>query len=152
MHIEVDQSGKIEQTNWDTALAFSDSIAYVILIPAKVKRKAIDLFRSIGKRGKRLYLLLFVAALYQLLKDHLSQLELITIDVEYIGSEQDIKLMLLNLIRQTRPDYPADNIIFSHVGKGSPAHKKALAVYRGDAKADKTLTLEELVKPIVGRK
>ncbi len=152
MHTEVDQSGKIEQTNWDTVLAFSDSIAYAILIPAKVKRKAIDLLRSTGKRGKRLYLILFAAALYQLLKDHLSQLELITIDIEYMGSEQDIKLMLLNLIRQTHLDYPADNIIFGHVSKGSPAHKKALAVYRGNARADKTLTLEELLEPLVGRK
>lgn len=32
MYIEVDQCGKIEQTNWDTVLAFSDNIAYAILI------------------------------------------------------------------------------------------------------------------------
>ena len=60
--------------------------------------------------------------------------------------------MLLNLIRQTHPDYPAESIIFSHISKGSLAHKKALAVYRGNARADKTLTLEELLEPLIGRK
>jgi len=149
MHIEVDQSGKIEQTNKDTALAFSDDISYAILIPAKVKREAIDLLRSAGRRGKRLYFLLFAAALYQLLKSHLDRLDVITIDTEYEGNEQDIKLMLLNLIWKGHPSYPAANITFCRITKKSPAHKKALAVYRKAAKADRTLTVEELVEPLM---
>lgn len=152
MHIEVDQSGKIEQTNKDTALAFSDDISYAVVIPARVKREAINLLRATGKRGKNLYISLFAAALYQLLKDHLDQIDLIAIDIEYEGNEQDVKLMLLNLIWQCRPTYSAANIAFRRIGKKSPAHKKALATYRGVARADRTLKVEELLAPLMGKK
>ena len=54
--MEVDRSGKIEKTNKDTDLAFSDDIRYAVLIPARVKREAINLLRSLGKRGKNLYI------------------------------------------------------------------------------------------------
>ena len=152
LHIEVDQSGKIEQTNKDTALAFSDGISYAVLIPARVKREAINLLRATGKRGKNLYISLFAAALYQLLKDHLDRVDYIAIDMEYEGNEQDVKLVLLNLIWQRCPTYPAANITFRRIGKKSPAHKKALATYRRVAKADGTLKAEELLEPLLGKK
>ena len=85
MHIEVDQSGKIEQTHKDTVLAFSNEISYAVLIPARVKREAINLLRITGKRGKSLYISLFAVALYQLLKGHLDRVDLIAIDMEYEG-------------------------------------------------------------------
>ncbi|MGA9349863.1 MAG: hypothetical protein WBW48_13815 [Anaerolineae bacterium] len=152
MRIEVDQSGKIEQTDKNTALAFSNDISYVVLIPARVKREAINLLRVTGKRGKNLYISLFAAALYQLLKDHLDRVDLIVIDMEYEGNEQDVKLALLNLIWQRHPTYPAANITFRCIGKKSTAHKKALAAYRGVATADRTLKVEELLVSVVGKK
>ena len=152
MHIEVDQSGKIEQTNRDTALAFSNEISYAVLIPARVKREAINLLRATGRRGKILYISLFAAALYQLLKNHLDRVSLIVIDMEYEGNEQDVKLALLNLIWQHHPVYPAANITFRRIGKRSAAHKKALATYRGVARADRTLKVEELLVPLVDKK
>ena len=63
--------------------------------------------------------------------------------------ERDIKLMLLNLIWKGHLSYPAANITFCRITKKSPAHKKALAVYRKAAKADRTLTVEELVEPLM---
>ncbi len=152
MRIEVDQSGKIEQTNRDTALAFSNEISYTVLIPARVKREAISLLRATGRRGKTLYISLFAAALHQLLKDYLDRVDLIVIDVEYEGNEQDVKLALLNLIWQRHPTYPAANITFRRIGKKSAAHKKALATYRGVGMADRTLKVEELLIPLVGQK
>jgi len=152
LHIEVDQSGKIEQTDRATALAFSNGISYTVLIPARVKRKAINLLRATGKRGKSVYISLFAAALYQLLKDHLDKIELIAIDVEYEGNEQDVKLTLLNLIWQRRPTYSADNITFRHIRKKSPAHKKALATYRQVIRADHTLKVADLLAPLSGKK
>lgn len=151
MRVEVDQSGKIEQTGKDTALAFSDGISYAVLIPARVKQEAIHALRAAGKRGLGVYLPLFAAALYQLLKGHLDQVDLIAIDKEYEGNERVVKLMLLNLIRRDSPAYPATNIVLCHIGKKSAAHKKALAIYRGIARADRMLTVEELLNPLKGR-
>jgi len=148
LRIEVDQSGKIEDTRVDTVLALSNSIKYAVRIPAGVKRKALHYLRARGKRGRRLYLSLFATALYHLLREHLDTFSLIVIDVEYKGHERDIKLMLLNMIRKVYWEYPADRIVFSPVGKKSSAHRWALAVYRGTAQPDRILSLAELVDPI----
>jgi hypothetical protein len=53
--VQVDQSIKVEQTHKDTVVAFSDGIRYAILIPARVKREAIQRLRRSGRRGPRLY-------------------------------------------------------------------------------------------------
>ena len=39
MHIEVDQSGKIEQLNKDTVIAYSNKTQYSVLISKEVKQK-----------------------------------------------------------------------------------------------------------------
>jgi hypothetical protein len=95
------------------------------------------------------YLRLFAVALYYLVKE-LPPGELIIIDTEYTGHEKSIKNMLLALLWRDNPDFDADNIMFGYVGKQSPAHKKALAVYRGEAKANRTLTARDLLSPITG--
>lgn len=145
MHVEVDQSGKIEQTRWDTVLAFSDDTDCAILIPAKVKREAIVRLRASGKRGRSAYLFLFARGLYLLLRDHLEALHLVTIDTEYQGNEADIKAYLLRLIWRVSPGFEADRIGFRPIGKKSPAHAKAIAVYRGEKEADRRISLEELL-------
>jgi hypothetical protein len=143
MHVEVDQSGKIERTSHDTVVAFSNDFDYAILIPARVKREIIATLKSRGKR--RAHLLLFATVLYELLRDHLEQLDSITVDVEYEGSEPYIKLELLRLIWQANPDYPGERINFSRIGKKSAAHKRALATYRGRTKADRLVTKRTLM-------
>ena len=59
MHVEVDQSGKIEDTATDTVLAFSNEADFAILIPAKVKRVCLRRLRNRGKAGKSIYWLVF---------------------------------------------------------------------------------------------
>ena len=71
MDVEVDQSGKIEDTNVDTVLAFSNRMSYVILIPAKVKRAAFQVLRARRKTSKANTLRLFSVSLFLLLQDHL---------------------------------------------------------------------------------
>jgi hypothetical protein len=142
MRVEVDQSGKIERTSHDTVVAFSNDFDYAILIPAQVKRETIAALKSKGKR--RAHLLLFAMVLYELLRQYLERIEKITIDVEYEGSEPYIKLQLLSLIWQANPYYPGDRIAFGRIGKESQAHKRALATYRGRAKADRVVTKQTL--------
>ena len=150
MPYQVDQSNKIESTG-DTALALSNDREYMIRIPAREKREAIRVLRwhPRGHRRVRVYLRLFAVALYYLVKE-LPPGEVVIIDTEYTGHEKSIKNMLLALLWRDDPDFDADDITFGHVGKKSPAHKKALAVYRGKAKADRTLTARDLLSPITG--
>jgi len=151
MPYEADQSNKIESAG-DTALALSNDEEYTIRIPAREKREAIGVLRwhPKGRRRIRVYLRLFAVALYYLLRE-LPPGELVVIDTEYTGHEKEIKNMLLVLLWQDDPSFDADNITFGHIGKKSPAHKKALAVYQGKAKANRTLTARDLLLPITGR-
>ena len=151
MSYQIDQSNKIESTG-DTALALSNSREYTIRIPAREKREAIRALRrhSKGRWRVRVHLRLFAVALYYLVRE-LPPGERVVIDMEYTGHEKNIKNMLLSLLWRDNPDFDADNITFGYVGKKSPAHKKALAIYRGKARADRIITARDLLIPITGR-
>jgi len=71
------------------------------------------------------------------------------IDEEYTGHQDDIKNTLLPLLWRDNPNFDVENITFSQVGKKSPAHKKALAVYRGEIKANKILKADDLLRQII---
>jgi len=138
MHIQIDQSGKIERTEVDTVLAFSNEIDYAILIPARVKRRCIAILRACGAKSP--YLEIFCAGVFLLIEGHLKKLETITIDEEYTGLEKDIRGMLLSHIRKVRPDFPKENINVARIGRKSRAHERARATYRGRSQPDLVIT------------
>jgi hypothetical protein len=51
--VEVDQSGRVESTDVDTVLAFSNGITASILIPAVEKREYLKRMRQRGLRRVR---------------------------------------------------------------------------------------------------
>ncbi|MFQ5855819.1 MAG: hypothetical protein ACE5LU_09280 [Anaerolineae bacterium] len=110
MHVEVDQSGKIGDTKVPTVLAFSNADSYAILIPAIVKRACLQELRQRGKSGTTLYMQLFATGLYLLLKDHIQDLPLVAIDIEYSGHNAMIKQHLLNLLWRADVTVPAARI------------------------------------------
>jgi len=143
--VEVDQSGKIEKTAKDTALAFSDDIAHSILIPAAVKRAALSKLRQQRYPDRMIYLRMFSAGLFLLLRDHLTQIRQITIDPEYPGWEAETKGMLLRYVRGIYPDWWKEKIVFERIGKKSRAHEEALQVYRGKKLPGRKISLEEFL-------
>jgi hypothetical protein len=145
-HIEIDQSGKIERTQENTVLAFSDGTQASILILAVEKRQCVKRLRQRGETGKTLYRKLFVAALFLLIKDYLGQIEIIAIDAEYPGQEAEISSGLLNHIRRIDPSFSEQRIVFGRIGKKSSAHRKALAVYRGEDQPSKRVKARELLR------
>ena len=147
MHVEVDQSGKIGDTGVPTVLAFSNRISFSILIPPAVKRESLRKLRARGRRGKSLYLQLFAVALYLLLKEHITKLSLISIDVEYPGHNRAVKEHLLNLLRRDGLNVPAEAIEFRYIGKKSPAHRLALETFRGKREPDRVISVGELLGP-----
>ena len=146
MHIEVDQSGKIEDTRVDTVVAFSNGMTYGILIPAKVKRIVTKRLRGRGKTKRGITLLLFSACLFLLLRDHLGQIERVTIDVEYLGKDADIRGNLLYHIHRHGLMLHKDQIAFRQVGKRSSAHERALATYKGECEPNRQITTDELLE------
>jgi hypothetical protein len=146
VHIQVDQSGKIERTQRNTVLALANEMEYAVLFLAVEKRESVTRLRQKGESGKTLYLKLFAAALFLLLEDHVDQLDEVVIDQEYPGKESQIRELLLNHIWKVSPSFSRERIVFGQIGKKSPAHRKALAVYRGQAQADRKIRARDILR------
>jgi len=142
MRVEIDQSGKIENTNRATVIAFANEISYAILIPAKVKRQLQEVFRRQGKPRLFVYKT-FAAGLFLLINGHLAKIKDIVIDTEYTGHEKQIKDILLELIRRDR--LPEPNIYFQRIGGKPKVHYVAHDVFSKKKNADKVIGFEEIV-------
>lgn len=147
MEIEIDQSFKVEHTNRPTAIAFSNNVVRSILIPARVKQETVQRLRTFGKKGKRITLHLFAAAIFILIRDHLPKIDRIVIDQEYEGNEADLRQILLNFIWVLRPKFSAKQITFRRIGRQSRAHLRAIEVHRGNVRPDACRTSGRLDQP-----
>jgi len=151
MHIEIDQSGRVEYTGHDTIFAFSDAINRAIRIPAQVKRDCQSYLRSRARTKattKTYWFKIFAAAVFLLIQDHLDQLDSIKIDTEFEGQEVQatIKNLLLNHIWKQKPLFDKRRITFRRLGKRSKADQTARAVWEGKRAADRVVTYQELLK------
>lgn len=146
MCIEIDQSGKIENTRVPTVLAFSNHTAYAIFIPATAKRTCVHFLRSRYRQPTSLYFRIFAAGLFFLIKECVKQLDDVLIDTEYQGKESLIKALLLSHLERHRLDSAHLDIHFGYVGKRSPAHEVAIATFRGQQLPDRVIGEEELLR------
>lgn len=87
---QIDQSGKIEQTNKDTILCLSNDDWDAIKISAKTKRQLQEIFRRNGQN--RNFVLFTFSAGLAILIDRNSRLHHLIIDREYYGHEAVIKI------------------------------------------------------------
>lgn len=141
MRVEVDQSGKIEQLNKDSVIAFSNKNQYSILIPKLVKQEAYKLYKG---KAKNLRYKLFCIGIYYCLKDYIKEKELITICCEYQGKENLIKSLLLDYLRKDYAQIDPKIMRFGIIGKKSNAHAVAIDVFRGNRRPNKILSLKEV--------
>lgn len=137
MTIEIDQSGKIEDTARDTVIALSNDIQKTIRIPKRVKRQLQEIYRRQGK-SRLFVLVVFSVGVYFVLR-YLKGEHHVTIDVEYTGHEKAV-LYFLSRMRST------SLITFGHVGKSSPADRLASKVSHDLERPTKTLTYEEILR------
>jgi hypothetical protein len=145
MNVEVDQRGKVGDTNRKTVLAYSNDTGRSLVIPARVKRECMQWLRRRGTLDIRSYLQIFVAGLYLLLEDELQEIEQITIDIECPGHDGTIRGMLLQHIWRVVPGFPKENVIFAQIGRKSRAHEKAYRTFRGKIQADRVVKTRELL-------
>ena len=87
MKIEIDQSNKIEQTNKDSVIGFSNNIFSCVLMRAKDKREIEKVFQRTGKSKIFIYRL-FAILIFLLIKGHLRKIDEIVIDKEYPGKDK----------------------------------------------------------------
>jgi hypothetical protein len=144
MKVEIDQSGKIEDTSKPTVIAFANEISRAILIPAKVKRQIQEVFRRQGKPRLFVYRT-FAAGIFLLIKDYLPKIKIqnIIVDTEYTGHEKQTKEIIIELIR--RYNLPEPNIYFQRIGDEPKVHYAAYDVFSKKEKADKVASFEEIV-------
>jgi len=147
--IEIDQSIKIDDTKGDTILAYSNDSYYSILIPSVVKR---EVFRELYPKQKNKVIFkikLFCSGLSYLLKDVIKSNDvIITIDNEFSGRENDVRGILLNLIRKINPNFDKRNLKISEIGKKSKAHEIAKKVHNNQIPEDKIITKSEILSHI----
>jgi len=120
MKIEIDQSGKIENTNRKTIIAFSNGSCGAVVISAKDKKSIQTYFRTLGK--PRLFIhITFVVLIYLLICNKIMRDDQIVIDREYPGYDNLIIGSLKNLLAKKK----ITDISIAQIGKKSRAHDLA---------------------------
>ncbi len=130
----------------DTVLAFSNGITRSIRIPAQAKRICLKVLRRTRQGGKAIYMRMFAAALFMLLGPRAQQIGRVVIDIEYEGREAEIKARLIRLAYRHNVQLAPRQITFRAIGKSSPAHHAALAVFRGETPADLVVRASDLLR------
>jgi hypothetical protein len=148
MTIEIDQSGKVENTSKDTIIGYSNSSFKSIIIKAKEKRQVQKVFRQINKPRIFVYRV-FAILIFLLVRSELRRIATIIIDKEYPGQSGLIKHYLLQEIKKVKHDFKKENIVFEEIGKKSRAHYVAYGVATGKRTADITVTAKDILQFVV---
>jgi hypothetical protein len=143
VRIEIDQSGKIEDTAKSTIVAFTNSSNYVIKITSKTKRRLQEIFRRKGQIRLFIYRT-FATLIFLLIKKHLKRISLVVIDLEYPGKEKVIKDIVLEYLRIEELKEP--RISFKRIGNKPKVHYLAHDVFVGKKRADEVIKLNTLIK------
>lgn len=148
MAYQIDQSGKIEQTNRQTVVALANGKKKTIKITSVEKQKLIKTILELDKPKKKYVHKIFGALLFLLLKDEGIK-ESIMVDKEYYGHEPDIKNILLQLFEKYQLKSP--EIDFGLVGKKSPAHDSGIRVFRKEDKAVLVVKAKDILEVLYGK-
>lgn len=142
MHIEVDQSGKIEHLNSDTYIACSNEDKYCIMIPKQIKQSVHYNYKT---KVKQLKLKLFCIGIYHCILNFINKNPTIILDNEYEGKENIIKYLLLELIKKQKIILDKKSVQVSRIGKDSNAHILAINTKRGELKPNKKLSEKDII-------
>lgn len=146
MNIEIDQSGKLENTEIDTVVAFSNTINKSIKLSAKDKRAVQRLCRSKGKPKVYVYKT-FSILIYLLIKPYIKKISQIVIDNEYNGWAHQIKDYILTEIFKNS-DFDKKSISFCSIGRKSNAHYVAHTTFQKINKPDFAADANKVAKLI----
>lgn len=147
MKIEIDQSGKIEDTAKPTVIAFSNNKKGSIIFSANDKRYLQKIFRE-AKKPKQFAVQTFSTLIYLLLEKNKLSTERIYIDEEYTGKNNLIRSIIIQLsLKRKKLKIDKEQIYFSQIGKTSNAHEVAYVALRKN-KADNKIKIKEVLNLI----
>lgn len=144
MRIEIDQSNKIEQTNKDTIIGFSNGKVFTVLIRRQVKRQLKEEFRKQGKQNLFKYRCFIAGAVLMIKYSKIERVSAVIIDKEYFGKDKILRSMFLEMWSRYFSYIP--DIIFESIGKKSKAHIAAYYTMKGKYKYDKKIGFYELAE------
>lgn len=145
---QIDQSGKIEQTERNTVIACINGQQVTILLKSGEKRKLQKVFKAANMQ--KFFPFVTFAALVAILLHKLQSKNKVVIDREYFGHEDFIEERIETFITQAGSKIP--QISFGHVGKLSKAHQLGYRVAVGKEKTTLTVNAGEVLKVIFGTK
>jgi hypothetical protein len=138
MHFEIDQSGRIEETQRDTVIAIANRrIQVSIRVPRKVKRKLKLIYRK-QNRPKIFAVRTFASSIALLIRKSKIKPTRLIVDIEYPGYERIISEIIKEILRNNF------SVQFKNIGKSSPAHIKAYYTYKKKLKEDYIATYKDL--------
>ncbi len=147
--LQIDQSGKIEQTNMDTVVALANSEYFAVVLKKKDKRLLEKIFKKMGKIKSYPYVVF--ASLVAIILKVASVKQKVVVDREYIGHENLIRERVLHFLQLQGVGHEL-MITFGHVGKLSNAHDVAAKVGTKKIKPDKIVSLEEVLELVLEAK
>lgn len=142
MQLQIDQSGKVEDTAKLTIVAYANGIEKTLKISGVEKRKLIRTMRMLDYPKTTFIYKAFAGLVFLLVKN--AKADEIFIDKEYPRHEPTIKEILLQLFQKHAMSLP--EISFSLIGKQSRAHKIAIETFRGARKPDLIIKAEEVLQ------
>ena len=146
---QIDQSGKIEQTERHTVIAFTNSKNYSVLLKKTEKRLLQRFFKDAESLNYFPYFTF--AVLIAILIKEVKPKYKITIDKEYYGHEELI-LKKITLYLEILGIKKSPNLEFGHIGKLSKAHNYGYRVAMKKEKPSKIISAKEVMAIILGTK
>ena len=144
--LQIDQSGKIEQTNVNTVVALANGKYFTVVLRKKDKRIIEKIFKKIGKIKSYPYIVF--ASLVAILLKEASVKQRVVVDREYIGHENTIRERVLHYLLVLGENHEP-MIVFGHVGKLSRAHDTAAKVGSKKIKPNKIVSIEEVLELVL---
>ncbi len=145
MRFEVDQSGKVEQSNLDTVITFANERCdFSVFISKKLKNKLYKEFESKTTKSKqfRYKFFAYLIALGVMSMENISE---IMIDLEYVGHEPGIKIYILQFLAKMKLNKNID-IYFGRVTKHSQSHIISNAILNRKRKANLEIKIDQVSK------
>ena len=144
MKIYIDQSSKIEYTNQNTVVAFSNHHHKSVLLKSKDKKQLEKFFRAANKPKLFIYKT-FAVLICFLIEPEIKTIHQIIIDTEYIGQDNLIRNLICQTLKNHGRKINSKSISFTRVGKRAKCHQIAIDTLNHKIKPTEVISLRKVL-------